>query len=176
MSTKPAITPNSHGLAMAWLMVGSIGIILAAAIAQTSAGSYSMTWGQAWAALTDRGVWSQPAVLLRLFFGESFARSRGLAESPSLATATLIVWNVRIPRVLVGLLVGMNLSYSGSIFQAVTRNELASPYLLGVSSGAGLAVLLVMVFFPAWTPLIPMAAMAGGGLAFLLVYAIAWNR
>ena len=73
MSTKPAIAANSRGLAMAWLMVGSIAIILAAAIAQTSAGSYTMTWGQAWAALTDRGVWGQPAVLLRLFFGESLS-------------------------------------------------------------------------------------------------------
>jgi iron complex transport system permease protein len=93
-----------------------------------------------------------------------------------LATSTLIVWNVRLPRVLAGLLVGINLSFSGSIFQAVTHNELASPYLLGVSSGAGLAILTVLVLFPAWGPFIPLAAMAGGTLAFLVVYAIAWNR
>jgi iron complex transport system permease protein len=135
-----------------------------------------MTWGQAWAALTDPKIWAQPAAMLRLIFGESFAQARGLREANPLSTTTLIVWNVRLPRVLVGLMVGMNLSISGSIFQAVTRNELASPYLLGVSSGAGLAVLLVLVIFPAWTPLLPLIAMAGGGLAFLIVYLIAWNR
>jgi len=113
---------------------------------------------------------------VRLLLGEAFARARGLGQGQPLATATLIVWNVRIPRVLVGIMVGTNLAYSGSIFQAVTRNELASPYLLGVSSGAGLAALLLMVFFPAWLSLLPLAAMAGGGLAFLMVYAIAWNR
>jgi iron complex transport system permease protein len=159
------------------LVIGvSLCIILIAAVAQTSAGSYRMTWGQSWAALTDAKLWGQPAALLRLLLGESFARARGLREADPLSTATLIVWNVRLPRVLVGLMVGMNLSLSGSIFQAVTRNELASPYLLGVSSGAGLAVLLVLVLFPVWTPLLPLIAMTGGGLAFLIVYLIAWNR
>lgn len=161
---------------MAGLIGASLAIILMAAIAQIAAGSYNMTWGQAWAALTDAGVWRQPAVLGRLLFGDAFARARGLSEAQPLATATLIVWNVRLPRVLVGILVGMNLTFSGCIFQAVTRNELASPYLLGVSSGAGLTVVLVLVLFPAWGPLIPLMAMVGGGLAFLLVYAIAWSR
>ncbi len=53
---------------------------------------------------------------------------------------------------------------------------MASPYLLGVSSGAGLAAMLVMVLFPALTPFLPVFAMLGGGAAFLVVYAIAWNR
>jgi iron complex transport system permease protein len=151
-------------------------IVLVSAVAQTSAGSYPMTWRQAWASLTDPAVWGRSATLLRLLFGESFARVRGLAEASPLSTITVIVWNVRLPRVLAGVMVGMNLSISGAIFQAVTRNELASPYLLGVSSGAGLAVLLVLVLFPALTPALPLLAMAGGGLAFLVVYLIAWNR
>jgi iron complex transport system permease protein len=158
------------------LIAVSLGIVLVAAIVQTAAGSYGMTWREAWNALSDPGVWRQPTVLLRLLFGESFAGAHGFGDIQPLATPTLIVWNVRIPRVLVGLLVGINLSFSGSIFQAVTRNELASPYLLGVSSGAGLAILVVLVLFPALGPLIPLAAMAGGALAFLVVYAIAWNR
>jgi iron complex transport system permease protein len=160
---------------MAWLMLVSSAIVGVAAVAQISAGSYGMTWRQTWAALTDSAVWTQPSMLLRLLFGESLAQALNLPDAQPLATATLIVWNVRVPRVLVGLLVGMNLSYSGSIFQAVTRNELASPYLLGVSSGAGLAVLVVMVLLPALTPMLPIAAMLGGGVAFLIVYAIAWK-
>jgi iron complex transport system permease protein len=73
-------------------------------------------------------------------------------------------------------MVGINLSFSGSIFQAITRNELASPYLLGVSSGAGLAILSVLVIFPTLGPFLPVIAMAGGGVAFLIVYAIAWHH
>jgi len=168
--------PKARGQALAWVLGGSLAIIAVAAMTQISAGSYGMTYRQAWAALTDPGIWRQPAALLRLLLGESFARAHKLPEAQPLATATLIVWNVRIPRVLVGLLVGTNLAFSGSILQAITRNELASPYLLGVSSGAGLAVLILMVFFPAWMGFVPLAAIAGGGLAFLTVYAIAWKR
>lgn len=170
ISHKPA------SRALPWLIGVSLAIILAAALAQVAAGSYEMTWRQAFTALTDDSVWGQPAMLLRLVFGESFAQAWGLREPDPLATASLIVWNVRLPRVLVAILVGINLSFSGCIFQAVTRNEMASPYLLGVSSGAGLAVLIILVLFPGFGPLLPIIAMAGGGVAFLVVYAIAWNR
>ncbi len=176
MSGNPKGSHPSRARTTAWLVLGSVTIVAIAAVAQISAGSYGMTWRQTWVALTDSGVWKQPALLLRLLFGESLAQALKLPEALPVDTATLIVWNVRVPRVIVGLMVGINLSFSGGIFQAVTRNELASPYLLGVSSGAGLAVLLVMVLFPAWMPLVPVAAMLGGGLAFLLVYAIAWKR
>jgi iron complex transport system permease protein len=171
------VTIRKTGTApLLWLMGASIAITALAALFQVMAGSYDMTWRQALAALADDRVWGQPAVLVRLFFGEPFARILGLHEADPLATMTLIVWNVRLPRVLVGLMVGINLAFSGSIFQAITRNELASPYLLGVSSGAGLAVLIVLVIFPVLGPLLPLVAMAGGGVAFLIVYAIAWNR
>jgi len=85
----------------------------------------------------------------------------------------------------------MCLAVSGAIFQAVTRNELASPFVLGVSSGAGLAILLVLVGLPAFTvtipivvgylvltsaTLLPLFAAIGGVTAFLIVYAIAWKN
>jgi iron complex transport system permease protein len=175
---KPATVgvPNPRRRSLTALIIVSLTIVFVAATVQTAAGSYQMTWGQAWAALTDTNFWTQPSVFLRLILGESFARANTLVEAKPIATATLIVWNVRLPRILVGLMVGINLSFSGCTFQAVTRNELASPYLLGVSSGAGLAVLLVLVLFPAWGPILPLAAMAGGTLAFLVVYSIAWNH
>jgi iron complex transport system permease protein len=166
--TKPHSLP--------WLIAGSLGVTLLAAFAQIVAGSYEMTCRQALASLADPDVWSQPAVLVRLLFGEHLAQAWGLHDAKPLATATLIVWNVRLPRVLVGLLVGVNLAYSGSIFQAITRNELASPYLLGVSSGAGLAILLTLVLFPVMGPHLPLIAMLGGGAAFLVVYMIAWHH
>jgi iron complex transport system permease protein len=70
----------------------------------------------------------------------------------------------------------MNLAVSGAIFQAVTRNELASPFILGVSSGAGLMILLTLVVFSGLTAFLPLIASVGGAIAFLVVYAIAWKN
>jgi iron complex transport system permease protein len=89
---------------------------------------------------------------------------------------TLVVWNIRFPRIVVGLLVGSNLAVSGAIFQAVTRNELASPYILGVSQGAGLVIIVTLMFFSFLQPILPLLAALGGGIAFLLVYAITWKN
>jgi len=83
---------------------------------------------------------------------------------------------MRLPRVLVGIVVGANLAISGAIFQAVTRNELASPFILGVSSGAGAAILLTLVFLGGLAVYLPIIAAAGGAGAFLLVYLIAWKN
>jgi iron complex transport system permease protein len=97
-------------------------------------------------------------------------------ELPDLPTDTLIVWTIRLPRVFVAMFVGMNLAVSGAIFQAVTRNELASPYILGVSSGAGLAILLTLVLYASLSAYLPIIAAFGGAIAFLIVYAIAWQH
>ncbi len=161
---------------MALLVTLSSFAVLLAAFVQVGAGSYEMTWRQAWHALTGAEVWGQPELLLRLLLGENVARNLGFGDPDAIATTTLIVWTVRLPRVLVGIMVGINLAFSGSIFQAITRNEMASPYLLGVSSGAGLTIMLVLVLFPALGAHLPLIAMAGGMGAFLLVYAIAWNH
>jgi iron complex transport system permease protein len=158
------------------LIAGASLLVVVAALVQVGSGSYGTSWTQAAGALFDAQVWGHPSVLLRLLLGDGAAHALGLSEAPPLDTATLVVWNVRVPRVLTGLLVGINLAYSGSIFQAITRNELASPYLLGVSSGAGLAILLVLVVCPTLGPWLPLIAMLGGGAAFLIVYAIAWNH
>lgn len=150
--------------------------MLVATLVQIGAGSYSMTWAEAWAAATDPLVWGQPDLLCRLFLGDGIADAMGWKTPAAIPTETLIVWTVRMPRVLVGVLVGINLAYSGSVFQAITRNEMASPYLLGVSSGAGLSVLLVLVIYPRLGVHLPLLAMLGGMGAFVLVYSIAWNQ
>ena len=154
------------------LIAAAVAIVVIAAVVQVGAGSYEMTWRDALEALADGGVWGSPGTLLKLIFGEAFARSAGFDVAEEISTTSLIVWNVRLPRVLVALCVGINLSFSGCIFQAITRNEMASPYLLGVSSGAGLAILVVLVLAPAMSPFLPVIAMLGGGAAFLVVYTI----
>ena len=148
------------------VVAASLLVLGASAFVQVRFGSYTMTVGETLGAVFDPAVVADPAVLADLLIGGPF---------PDVGTATLIVWNIRIPRVVVGALVGANLAVSGALFQAVTRNELASPYVLGVSAGAGLAVLVVLVLVPALSAYLPAVAAAGGATAFLLVYLIAWK-
>ena len=86
---------------------------------------------------------------------------------------SIIVWQIRLPRALLAGLVGAALSLSGVTFQAVLRNPLADPYLLGVSGGAALgAVAAITCGFT--TPIvIPLAAFIGALGALLLVYLVA---
>ncbi|MHC3437187.1 FecCD family ABC transporter permease [Natrialbaceae archaeon A-gly3] len=161
------------------LAASSVAIVVLSLFVQVSFGTYTMSITEAWYALLDADVWYDQRVLLSFFLGEEIMRTiLFVPESysvPDLATNTNIVWNIRLPRVIVGVFVGMNLAVSGAIFQAVTRNELASPYILGVSSGAGLAILLTLVVFSGMSTLLPVTAALGGAIAFLVVYAIAWK-
>lgn len=70
--------------------------------------------------------------------------------------ATTIIWDLRIPRVAVAAIVGVNLALSGALLQAVMRNPLADPGLTGVSSGASVTVLAIMLVFPNFTSFVPL--------------------
>ena len=87
----------------------------------------------------------------------------------------LILLHIRGPRVAAGLLVGAGLALSGALFQALLRNPLAEPYLLGVSSGAALGAVLALVTGVAaasgWA--LPLAALAGGLTAIAVVFRVA---
>ncbi|WP_394349478.1 MULTISPECIES: FecCD family ABC transporter permease [Haloferax] len=152
---------------LAALCVGSLLVVVAGGLVQVTFGTFSMTIVEAWRAVFD------PAVLLNSQAWTAFLLGGDL---PELSKQTLIVWNIRLPRVFVAIFVGMNLAVSGAIFQAVTRNELASPFILGVSSGAGLAILLTLVVFSGLSTFLPLVASVGGAVAFLTVYAIAWKN
>lgn len=85
----------------------------------------------------------------------------------------VILWEIRIPRVVLGSIVGATLAIAGATYQGVFRNPLADPYLLGVSSGAGLgATLAIVVGGAAATAMVPPAAFAGGMLAVLATYTL----
>ncbi len=88
---------------------------------------------------------------------------------PALDTA--IVWQIRLPRVVLGVLVGSMLAGGGAAYQGVFRNPLADPYLLGVAAGAGLGATIVIVS-GASTALTPPAAFAGAVVAVALTYAL----
>ena len=89
---------------------------------------------------------------------------------------TTIIWDIRLPRVLLALIIGANIAISGALLQAVMGNPLADPGLTGVTSGAAAFVLLIMLANPEYTHLIPLAAFVGGLLAAGIVYALAWRR
>jgi len=146
----------------------SLLITSGAAVVQISHGSYPMTIPVVLECVFNREVLLHPDAWWGILMGDAAALS-------ALDRETLIVWNFRIPRVVSAVLVGACLSVSGAVFQAITRNELASPFILGISSGAGLAVLLVLVIFPGMMYTLPLWAAVGGFLAFFLVYLIAWK-
>lgn len=82
-----------------------------------------------------------------------------------------------LPRLTVTLLAGAALGLAGTLMQQVLRNPLASPTTLGVASGAQLALMMVTLFVPSWLLLgREWIAMAGGSLAMVLVFALAWRR
>ena len=149
------------------LTVGSLLVVVAGGLIQVSFGAFSMTLVEAWQAVFNLRVLSNPQTWEAFLLG---------GEVPEMNKRSLIVWNIRLPRVFVGILVGMNLAVSGAIFQAVTRNELASPFILGVSSGAGLMILLTLVVFSGLAAFLPLIASVGGAVAFLIVYVIAWKN
>ncbi len=86
----------------------------------------------------------------------------------------LIIFELRLPRILLGILVGAALSVAGAGFQALLRNPLADPYVLGVSSGAALGAIVSLVAAPYLTalgPLVtPAAAFLGAALTIAAVY------
>jgi iron complex transport system permease protein len=86
-----------------------------------------------------------------------------------------IIWNIRLPRIIAGALVGMNLAIAGAILQCIMRNPLADPGIIGVTSGAGLAAVVVMILFPEHNSLVPIVAFAGAILSSLVVYGISWK-
>lgn len=81
-----------------------------------------------------------------------------------------IVFDVRLPRILLGILVGASLSTAGSGFQALLRNPLADPYVLGVSSGAALGAIISLIATPHVPGAIQLAAFAGAAATTAAVY------
>ncbi|MFF2886411.1 FecCD family ABC transporter permease [Paenibacillus sp. NPDC057967] len=92
------------------------------------------------------------------------------------STYRVILLDIRLPRLLVGMLTGACLAASGAILQSVMRNPLADPGIIGVSAGGGFAAVLVMVALPQLSYLLPAAAFTGALIASLVVYLMAWDK
>ncbi|OON43088.1 iron ABC transporter permease, partial [Klebsiella pneumoniae] len=87
------------------------------------------------------------------------------------STVHRIVWDLRIPRVLVGFIVGTCLAASGALLQGVMRNPLADPGIIGVSSGAGLVAIVIMILFPQHMAFLPLGAFLGAFITAMIIYA-----
>jgi iron complex transport system permease protein len=100
------------------------------------------------------------------------------------ARQELVLFDFRLPGIVLALLIGAGLAVSGVILQGITQNELADPGILGINTGAGLAVVLFLYFFknqldPASSLsvyIMPFAALVGAVVAALTIYALAWKR
>lgn len=94
--------------------------------------------------------------------------------NPGGPNASVILLQIRLPRIVLAVLCGMGLALSGCVLQAVTENPLADPGILGINAGAGFTVMLFLTLFPALhtSTMIyqPLFAMAGGLLAAVLLY------
>lgn len=88
----------------------------------------------------------------------------------------LIIWQIRLPRVLLGLFIGASLSLAGAAFQGLLRNPLADPYTIGVSSGASLGAVCVLYYeitiFGLGSFTLPFVAIIGGFIALFIVFGI----
>ena len=124
------------------------------------------------AALAVLGVASITLGSVTLGVGEALGGLVSRDES----FARTVVWEIRVPRYMDALLVGAALGVAGSLLQAVTRNPLADPTVMGISGAAGLATTFALVLWPAastWG--LVGAATAGGLLGAGAILAIAWH-
>ncbi|MGP3736731.1 FecCD family ABC transporter permease [Streptomyces sp. GDS52] len=87
-----------------------------------------------------------------------------------------IVTELRLPRVLVGLLVGVSLGLGGALFQSISRNPLGSPDVLGLGQGATAGALVMIVLFSGTANQVAVGALIGGLVTGFAIYVLAWKR
>ncbi|WP_045518333.1 FecCD family ABC transporter permease [Neobacillus niacini] len=91
-----------------------------------------------------------------------------------------VLFSLRLPRIIITLLAGMALALSGAILQGITRNDLADPGIIGINSGAGVAVTVFFLFFPidsgSFVYMLPLVAFIGALLTAILIYLFAYSK
>lgn len=92
----------------------------------------------------------------------------------------LILFDFRLPHIVISMLVGMGLALSGCIIQGISKNALADPGLLGINAGAGMMVILYVMFLGAQSFLsvftLPFLALAGAGVTAIMIYSLAYKK
>lgn len=107
---------------------------------------------------------------LKVSFRELF---RGLFVEFNDDVAT--IYDLRFPRIIISMLAGAAIAVSGVLIQAVLKNPLADPGIIGISSGASFAAVMITAFAPTLFFFTPLFAFLGGVIAFFLVYSLSWK-
>ena len=120
------------------------------------------------------------AAIIALALGSEFIAPREIvaavwaklvgAASPLAREQEVIIFGLRLPRILLALGVGAALALAGAAFQALLRNPLADPYVLGVSGGAALGSIIALMFFSQFPLVRPLLGFAGAGVTTLVIY------
>ncbi len=155
MNSLPISTPISSPRSLdrrPYVLLGAALLLVLAVIAGAAWGAVRVPPADVWAAFSAWLTGDEPAGRARIF------------------------WNLRLPRVLLAAVVGMNLAVAGALLQTLTRNPLAEPHLLGVSAGGGLAAVIAIKINPAldFTRL-PLLTSLGCLVGAALVYGLAWK-
>ncbi|MEL7982196.1 iron ABC transporter permease [Vreelandella titanicae] len=98
--------------------------------------------------------------------------------TPQSSDIAFIIWELRLPRITLAILVGAALAIAGAILQSIVRNPLASPDVIGITSGAALAAVLFLALLSSTLSIhwLPVAAMLGALVSALLVVSLAWKN
>ncbi|MFD1388461.1 FecCD family ABC transporter permease [Oceanobacillus oncorhynchi subsp. oncorhynchi] len=118
--------------------------------------------------LNTGSIYLTPAEVIFTLFGQGTEQQ------------ALILFDFRLPRMIIALLVGMGLAISGTVLQGIVRNPLADPGIIGINAGAGLTIMLFLSFFAVTTTisvfLMPFLAFFGAAGAALIIYLLSYKR
>jgi iron complex transport system permease protein len=155
--TGAILTRQRWGLMLTGLLIAGVGVVILC----SQFGAASVRWGDVMAALIHMP-------------------KTGRLDATATDASSVILLQVRLPRVLMGFLVGGSLAAVGVTLQALLRNPLADPYVLGVSSGAALGAALAMLFGIGTTlallPALPLFGFVGGLLSLMAIYRLAQSQ
>lgn len=153
MMTASLSPAERRGRRRSLAVLATLGLLIAAAVI------WSMNTGY---------VRLSPPDLLRTLLGGGTDKER------------LILFDFRLPRIAISVLIGAGLAVSGCILQAIFRNALADPGILGINAGAGLVVLMFIAFFPSTSAapvfLLPVLAWIGAGMTAAIIFTLSYKR
>lgn len=116
-------------------------------------------------------------VFLNILYGATNINIMELFKSDISSDVSFTIYEYRLPRAILALLVGSMLALSGSLVQGVIRNPLASPDILGINHGAGLAAVILISFFPNLSSsYLPFASLLGGLFAAVLLWYLVGSK
>jgi iron complex transport system permease protein len=141
-----------HRLTNTTTLLSLVLLLFVTALVSLDLGSTQMSWSQVAATLVGQGYWID----------------------------NLVIFDLRLPRIVMSVLIGAGLAISGVVLQGITRNDLASPSTVGVNGGAGLGMMLLLVMVPTATTtmpmLLPLGAVVGALVITALVFALSYRQ